>query len=49
MENGLVEVDLMPAAVGEDFSKLETKESFGGMELKSLVWSQQSREEGVIN
>ena len=27
LENGLVEVDLMPTAVGEDFSKLETKES----------------------
>ena len=31
LENGLVEVDLMPAAVGEDFFKLKTKESFEGM------------------
>ena len=27
LENGLVELDPMPIAVGEDYSKLETKES----------------------
>ena len=27
LENGPAEVDLMPTAIGEDYSKLETKES----------------------
>ena len=49
MENGLVEVDLMPTAVGEDFSKLEIKESLreDGTNVSGLEPT--LREDGVIN